>query len=136
MNHPNAKRASAASIAGFLALLAGVAALLVLFAAAAHAAFASAPETDHVIGMHRAGVAPHIRHQHSGLRNDGGRHGQPIHQLRTHRATDCRSGQQRPSHSSARTYLASMRWTHKTVQRVEGVHHAHAQGQAQLGWLL
>jgi hypothetical protein len=110
--------------------------LLVLFAAAANALSASSPEAHHGTGMHRAGAVPHVRHQHSGLRNDGGRHGRPDHQFRAPRGTDSRSGQQRPAHNSSWAYLASLRWNHKTVQRVQGVHHAHAQGHAQLGWLL
>ena len=134
---PNAQTATSVRVAGLLALLAGVAALVVLCAAAAHAALSdSSPTTDHVVGMHRAGAAPHIRHQHSGLRKDDGRQGRPTHELRAQGATECRSGQQRPAHTSSRTYLAAMRWTHKTAQRVQGVHHAHAEGHADLGWLL
>lgn len=92
------KAAVAARVAGFLALLAAGAALLVLFAAAAHAALGtSSSNAKHAVVMHRApGAAPHLRHQHSGLRRDGGRHGRPDHQLR-HRAADYRSGQQRPA---------------------------------------
>jgi hypothetical protein len=137
MTSTNARTATSVRVAGLLALLAGVAALLLLCAAAAHAALSdSSPKSDHVVGMHRAGVAPHVRHQHSGLRKDAGRQGRPAHELHAQGAKDCRSGQQRPAHSSSQTYLAAMRWTHKTVQRVQGVHHAHAQGHADLGWLL
>ena len=99
----SAKAAVAARVAGFLALLAAGAALLVLFAAAAHAALGtSSSNAKHAVGMHRPGAAPHLRHQHSGLRKDGGRHGRPDHQLRAHRAADGRSGQMRPAHSSSR----------------------------------
>jgi hypothetical protein len=134
---PNAQTATAVRVAGLLALLAGVAALLVLCAAAAHAALsASAPEADHVVGMHRAGAAPHLRHQLSGLRKDSSKHGRPDHQVHAHETADCRSAQQRPAHSGSRTYLASLRWNHKAVQRVQGVHHAHAQSHAAPGWLL
>jgi hypothetical protein len=136
---PNAKaiRATNVRVVGFLALLAGVAALLVLLAAAAHGAFTtSSPKAGQVVGMHRAGAAPHIRHQGGALRKDDGRQGRPAHDLRAQGAADCRSGQQRRAHASSRTHLAAMRWTHKTVQRVQGAHHAHAQGPADLGWLL
>ncbi|BBZ37527.1 hypothetical protein [Mycobacterium conspicuum] len=132
----NAKTAFMTRVVGFLAVVAGLlvaAALLVLFAAAAHAALASSPGTDRAVGMHRPGAAPHVRHAHSGLRKDGGRHRRPAHQSR--QASGCRPCQHRPPHGSARTYLASMGWTHKTVHRVQGGHH-HAQGHAQPGWLV
>ncbi|MGO9156930.1 hypothetical protein [Mycobacterium sp.] len=119
------KAAVAARVAGFLALLAAGAALLVLFAAAAHAALGtSSPNAKHAVVLHRApGAAPHLRHQHSGLRRDGGRHGRPDHQLRARRAADCRSGQQRPAHSNSRTELASLRFNHKTAGAAPAVRH-------------
>ena len=119
------KAAVAARVAGFLALLAASAALLVLFAAAAHAALGtSSSSAKHAVVMHRApGAAPHLRHQHSGLRRDGGRHGRPDHQLRAHRAADYRSGQQCPAHSSSRTELAALRWNHKTAGAARAVRH-------------
>jgi len=120
---PSAKTATAARVTGFLALLAAGAALLVLFAAAAHAALGnSSHNAEHAFGMHRPGAAPHLRQQHSGLRKDGGRHGRPDHQLRTHRAADGRSGQMRPAHSSSRTELATLRGNDETAgtARVHG----------------
>lgn len=119
------KAAAAARVGGFLVLLAAVAALLVLFAAAAHAALRiSSPNANHAVVMHRApGAARHLRHQHLGLRRDGGRHGRPRHQLRDHRAADVRSGQKRPAHSSSRTDLASLRWNHNTVGATRAVRH-------------
>ena len=134
---PNAKAATTARVAGFVALFAASAALLVLSAAVAHAALSAPSAQAHAAGMHRPGAAPHVRHQHSGLRADGGRHGRPAHQLRVHRA-DCRSTEHRPTHRSFRTYLAALRRTHKAVagQRVQGVHHAHAHRPQDLGWVL
>jgi hypothetical protein len=133
---PNAKTATAARVAGFLALFAAGTALLVLFAAAAHAALgASSRNAEHAVAMHRPGAAPHLRHQHSGLHKDGGRHSRPDHQVHAHQVVVFRSHEVRPAHSGLRAQLVSLRSDHKTALPAHahgGARHAHSE----LGWLL
>jgi hypothetical protein len=132
---PHAKTATAARVAGFLALLAAGAALLVLFAAAAHAALGASSHTaEHAAAMHRPGAAPHLRQQHSGLRNEG----RPGHQARAHRATDARSSQIRPARSSARVQLATLRHGHKCAgtARVQAARHGQVRAVSDLFWML
>ena len=122
---PNAKAATAVRVAGFLALLTAGAALLVLFAAAAHAALGtSSPKAEHAVNMHRPGAAPHLRHQHSGLRKDAAR---PGHQVRAHLTASGRSGQMRPAHSGSHAELVSLKSNHKTAAVVRAARHGHTE---------
>ena len=113
---PNAKTATAARVAGFLALFAAGAALLVLFAAAAHAALgASSAQADTPSGC----TAPAPRRTSATstpacartLADTAG----PITSCApTGRGLPLRPKSD-PAHSSSRTYLATLRWNHKTA---------------------